>query len=167
MERRRGFTLIELMIVVAVILIIAAIAIPGLLNSKIAANEASAIGSLRAINVAEVSYQMSYPAKGYASSLAVLGGADACTPSTETACLIDPDLSSGMKAGYAFAAIGTTPVNQVNLAYVAGAAPLSFKHTGIRRFCSTEKNLIRRNPNTGGNMTPPNAEECMGFTTLQ
>jgi len=167
MERQRGFTLIELMIVVAIILIIAAIAIPGYLNSKMAANEASAVNTIRAINVAEVSYQTTYPAKGYASTLAALGGPDACTPTTETACLIDPDVSTGIKAGYTFAAPGGSPVNQANLAYVAGAAPLSFKHTGIRRFCSTERGLIRRGANAEDSTTPPNAEECAGFTTLQ
>jgi prepilin-type N-terminal cleavage/methylation domain-containing protein len=166
MKRSRGFTLIELMIVVAIILIIAAIAIPGYLDSKMSANEASAIGSLRAINVAEVSYQTAYPAKGYAGSLAALGGTDPCTPSAETACLIDPDLSTGIKAGYTFAATGGTPMNQANLAYIAGAAPISFKHTGIRRFCSTERGLIRRDPNTEGTTTPPNAEECVGFKAL-
>ncbi len=166
MKRSRGFTLIELMIVVAIILIIAAIAIPGYLDSKMSANEASAIGSLRAINVAEVSYQTAYPAKGYAVSLAALGGADPCVPSGETACLIDPDLSTGIKAGYTFAATGSTPMNQANLAYVAGAAPISFKHTGIRRFCSTERGLIRRDPNTEGMMTTPTAEECVAFKAL-
>ena len=167
MERSRGFTLIELMIVVAVILIIAAIAIPGSLNSKIAANEASAVGSLRAINVAEVSYQTTYPGKGYAGSLAALGGGDACTPTAETACLIDPDLSSGLKSGYTFTAVGGSPANQANLTYVAGAAPLSFKHTGIRRFCSTERNLIRLDPNESGSTTPPDAEQCPGFARMQ
>ncbi len=167
MRQQKGFTLIELMIVVAIILIIAAIAIPGYLNSKMAANEASAINTIRAVNVAEVSYQTAYPTKGYASTLAALGGPDACTPSTESACLLDPDVSSGIKAGYTFAASGGSPVNQANLTYVVGGAPLSFKHTGIRRFCSTERGLIRRDPNSEGSTTQPNAEECAGFSSLQ
>jgi len=120
-RNRRGFTLIELMIVVAVILIIAAIAIPGMLNSKIAADEAAAIGALRAINVAELSYQTTYPNKGFAPSLTALGGGENCTPSAEAACLLDPDLSTGTKSGYAFAITAANSTSQVNMSYVAGA----------------------------------------------
>jgi len=167
MKLKKGFTLIELMIVVAVILIIAAIAIPGYLNSKMAANEASAINSIRAINVAQVSYQTTYPQKGYASSLTALGGPDSCNPTAESACLLDPDLTSGIKAGYMFNALGGNPVNQANLTYVAGAAPQAFKHTGIRRFCSTERGLIRRDANSAGSEDLPTAEDCAGFTRLQ
>jgi type IV pilus assembly protein PilA len=167
MQNRKGFTLIELMIVIAIILIIAAIAIPGFLNAKMSANETSAVGSLRAINTAEVSYQTAYPTKGYPSSLMELGGPDNCTPSAEAACLIDPDLSAGTKAGYTFLAASSGTTKQAKVAYVVGAAPLVFKHTGIRRFCSTEKNIIRRDANSQGSSTPPNVEECAGFERMQ
>ena len=73
MMRQRGFTLIELLIVLEIILIIAAIAIPSLISVKINANETSAVASIKAIQTAQTSYQTSYPAQGYASSLAVLG----------------------------------------------------------------------------------------------
>ena len=121
----------------------------------------------RAINTAEVSYQTTYPTKGYANSLIELGGPDDCTPSAETACLIDPDLSPGSKAGYTFAAAGGGTANQAKIAYIAGAAPLAFKHTGIRRFCSTEKNIIRRDANAAGSVAPPNSQECVGFERMQ
>ncbi len=167
MKNRKGFTLIELMIVIAVILIIAAIAIPGILNAKITANEASAIGSLRAINTAQVSYQSAYPTTGFAPSLTTLGGPDTCTPTAENACLIDPDLTAGTKSGYTFATSPVAVGNQASVSYVSGAAPLAFKHTGIRRFCSSEKNIIRRDPNAEGSTTPPSVEECPNFPRMQ
>src|SRR5438477_10460094 len=92
MRKQKGFSLIELLIVVAIILIIAAIAIPNLLRARIAANEASAVSSLRTINTAMVTYSTTYPDVGYAATLAALGPADApCTagPSKANACMVD------------------------------------------------------------------------------
>jgi type IV pilus assembly protein PilA len=167
MKSQTGFTLIELMIVISIILIISAIAIPALVNSKISANEASAVASLRAINAAEVSYQTTYPGKGFANSLTELGGADPCAQSEETSCLLDQSLASGTKAGYRFAAVGGNPVNGENTTYVAGAGPVSFNRSGVRLFCSTEKNVMRANGNRDAGITPPTAEQCAAFAAMQ
>jgi len=165
MTHQRGFTLLELMIVVALIMILAAVAIPCLTDSKISAHEASAVASIRAINTAEVSYQSVYG--GYAASLANLGGAEPCTKSAETACLLDQSLAGGTKSGYRFVAAGGNPSGGLNTSYVLGAAPEVFDRTGRRLFCSTDKNVIRMDLNTSGSTIPPEAEQCAGFGALR
>lgn len=165
MKKQWGFTLIEMLIVVALILIIAAITIPSLVESKVRAHEASAVASIHAINVAEASYQGAYG--GYAESLANLGGAEPCTKSAATACLLDQSLAGGVKSGYNFAAAGSDPANGMSTSYVVGAAPVAFDRTGKRMFCSTDKNVIRADQNAGGSTTPPNGEQCAGFRALE
>ena len=97
-RNKAGFSLIELLIVVAIILIIAAIAIPDLLKSKTAANQASAVGSLRVIVTSEVSYSSTYTL-GFSSNLAQLDG-NAVPSTSASAGLIDSVLASGVKSGY-------------------------------------------------------------------
>ncbi len=98
-RKERGFSLIELLIVVAIILIIAAIAIPNLLRSRMAANEASAVGSIRTMNTAAISFYSTY-ADGFPPDLATLGGAGG---SCKAAGLLDSVLAGGQKSGYNFA----------------------------------------------------------------
>src|SRR2546427_11950352 len=105
MKKQKGFSLIELLIVVAIILIIAAIAIPNLMRSRMAANEASAVGSIRTINTAQVTYSTTY-GTGF-GPLANLGGAVPCTSSAATSCLVGALLLGAPQNGYTLT--GPTP----------------------------------------------------------
>ncbi len=141
-NKQKGFSLIELLIVVAIILIIAAIAIPNLLRSKMAANEASAVGSLRSLNTACITYSTTYGS--YPTSLANLGPGSPAT--STTADLIDSVLASGTKSGYsfAFAGGGTT--------YNIKATPVTVGTTGQRAFYTDQSGVIRANT-SGANPT--------------
>ncbi|HUA15504.1 MAG TPA: prepilin-type N-terminal cleavage/methylation domain-containing protein [Verrucomicrobiae bacterium] len=161
MQKQKGFSLIELLIVVAIILIIAAIAIPNLLRARMAANESSAVASLRTINTAEITYSSTYPTVGY-GGLTVLGGVAPCTPSSTTACLIDSVLASGTKAGYNFTAVGAGGPPAVQ--YFATAVPVVLNQTGIRSFCSFEDAVIRVQPSGAG---IPSEAACQALTPLQ
>jgi type IV pilus assembly protein PilA len=150
-RKHYGFSLIELLIVVAIILIIAAIAIPSLMRARIAANESSAVSSLRTANTAEITYQSTYPTVGFSSALSNLGGSPttACVPATNSACLIDGVLSNNGnpagsgKSGYLFTSGAGTVSSGVIVGYTLLAVPMTANTTGIRAFCSEQDAVVR------------------------
>jgi len=141
MRKQKGFSLIELLIVVAIILIIAAIAIPNLLRARMAANESAAASSIRTLNTAQVSYITAYPTVGYGATLAALGGASPCTASSASACLIDNNLATATvtpgKSGYIYLMTGLPAT------YVGSAVPTTLNSTGTKSFCSVEDAVVR------------------------
>jgi prepilin-type N-terminal cleavage/methylation domain-containing protein len=141
-RKQRGFSLIELLIVVAIILIIAAIAIPNLVHSKMSANEASAVGSLRTLDTAAITYSTVYG--GYPHQLSDLGPG---SPAVSTAAdLVDSVLASGTKSGYKFIyTVGATDANGNVLTYGIAAQPVSVGSTGQRFFYTDQSGVIRSN----------------------
>jgi type IV pilus assembly protein PilA len=143
-HRQKGFSLIELLIVVAIILIIAAIAIPNLLRAKMAANEASAVGSMRTINTTSIEYSTTYG--GYPTSLSSLGGPAGGSATSSSAELIDAVLAGGSKSGYSLAyTTGATDSNGNILSYTLTATPTDVGITGQRRFFTDQTGVIRAN----------------------
>jgi type IV pilus assembly protein PilA len=158
MRMQRGFSLVELLIVIGVILVIAAIAIPNLLRARMAANDSGAASTIRTLDTAQVSYTTEYPTLGFSVSLEALGpgappGVD-CTQAVNvtatSACLIDGTVGCSArgpcpKSGYAYhlapvaAVAGTTVVPN----YAVSAGPLGWYTTGTKNWCSTGDSVIR------------------------
>lgn len=139
-----GFSLIELLIVVAIILIIAAIAIPNLLKSKAAAQQASAVASLRTLNTVEITYSSTYNS-GFTTTLAQLGPPSSGNATSNAAGLIDSILAAGSKAGYSFVYAASAAVNGQVENYTINANPLQPGVSGNVYYYTDPTNTIRQN----------------------
>jgi type IV pilus assembly protein PilA len=159
-RKQKGFSLIELLIVVAIILVIAAVAIPNLLRSRMSANEASAIASMRSVITSEIVYSMTYPI-GFSSSLPSLGdgGAPAncvppALPAAGSACLIDASLASGTKSGYLFT-YAVAGGGGLNSSFTLNADPIFSGVSGQRHFFTDDTNVLRVNPVAAASVSDP------------
>lgn len=157
-QRQGGFTLMELLIVMSVILILMLVAIPNLLNMRSQANQTSAQASLRAIYNAEIQYQTNFPANGFACSLAALGGNPSSGPPSATAAqMLNQDLASGVKSGYTFNIVNCTKVNVNNqdmyTSYEVTAVPQAVGKTGHNGYCMDLSGQIKIDPAGGTNCT--------------
>jgi prepilin-type N-terminal cleavage/methylation domain-containing protein len=158
--RPRGFSLVELLIVVAVILVIAAIAVPNMLRARERANESAAVASLRTINAAETIYLNAYPQVGYAGSLGDLGsrgsGCESTSPSN--ACIImDNTLTGGLKSGYAFDLVNDGQIPSQD--YTLTASPQSGLTSGRCSFFSDQAGAISAGTSTGPRL-PLDGSNC-------
>src|SRR5215468_7250133 len=136
-RRRRGFSLIELLIVIAIILIIITIALPKLNRARMYSQETAAIGAIRTLHTAQVQYTSQYGR--FATSLVELGPPASGGPTPAAADLIGTDLSQGEKSGYKFTMTGNPS------GYVIVAVPVAYNATGSRTFYSDQTMVIREN----------------------
>src|SRR5271163_1829407 len=159
-NRQRGFTLMELLIVMSIMIILMLIAIPNFISMKAQADETSAIQSLRAIYQAQIQYQTDFPANGFSCSLSALGGnSTAGPPSPQAAQVLQGDLATGQKSGYTFNIVNCTKVTVNNqdmyTSYEATAVPQSVGKSGHRGFCIDQAGEIKADPAGGTNCSQP------------
>jgi prepilin-type N-terminal cleavage/methylation domain-containing protein len=171
MRKQIGFSLIELLIVIAIILVIAAIAIPNLLRARLAANESSAASAVRTITLAENAYYSAYPTIGFAVQIQHLGRTEPCTPAPTHACLMDDNLAMAVPgttghSGYQFLATGINGGGAINGAFVAGATPISPTGTGTRDFCAITDAVIRSQPSMGS-LPPTTLGACLAYPIIR
>jgi type IV pilus assembly protein PilA len=156
--RQRGFTLMELLIVMSIMIILMLIAIPNFISMKASANETSAMQSLRAIYQAQIQYQTSFPANGFSCSLPALGGnASAGPPSPQAAQVLQGELAQGQKSGYTFNIVNCTKVTVNNqdmyTSYEATAVPQAVGKSGHKGFCIDQAGEIKADLSGGTNCT--------------
>jgi len=152
-RKQSGFSLIELLIVVAIILIIAAIAIPNLMASRMAANESSAVQQTRAITTAEVVYTTQYNI-GFAAQLTYLG--DGGSISSTSAGLIDSVLAAGSKGGYSFTYVPLNPDTATHYqSFTLNADPLNPGYSGRKFFFTDQTAVIRMNLSAAATVSDP------------
>lgn len=154
--RANGFTLMELLIVMAIIAILMLIAIPTVGSLKKKANDLSAVQSIHTIMNAENMYESNYPTSGFACSIQALGGDPKSGAPTPTAAqLIQPDLASGLKSGYIFTISNCTKINAGGTDRITGysitAVPQTVGTTGDRAYCADQSGIIKYDPAGGSN----------------
>ena len=154
--RPNGFTLMELLIVMAIIAILMLIAIPTVGSLKKKANELSAQKSIQTIITAENMYESNYPTSGFSCALASLGGdPKSGAPSATSAQLIQPDLASGLKSGYIFTVANCSKINAGGgdriTGYTVTAVPQTVGSTGDRAYCADQSGIIKFDPAGGSN----------------
>ena len=153
-RKQAGFSLIELLVVVAIILIIAAIAVPSYLSARMQANEAGAVQGVRTITTAVTAYASFFATIGYPAALADLsdGGVTPCIAVPAQACLIDPLLAAGLRSGYNFTYTqdaSHTPA----VGYTINADPINRGTSGRRSFFTNYPGVIRYNAAASATVT--------------
>jgi type IV pilus assembly protein PilA len=171
-SQAKGFSLAEVLVIVGVAVLLAAALLPGLLNSRIAANEASTIANLDSITSAQEAYKTAYPEVGYSDSLsrlALVCGQRTCQPSAEQACLIDcklPQATTNPRYGY-FYNLSAQAKAGPRQTYVIAAAPDWLRRTGDHDFCAVEDVKVRsRLPTTRTAATSIDRSVCLSFAVL-